>query len=133
MNPRLQQVIDHPLHQHLGIRDIHAGDGEASFSVEVGPNALNPAGSFHGGVLYLLCDVCAYAGLLSRLEDSTEAVTHDLQVSVLRPAKAGDRIDFRSRLLRLGRRLCFVDVEARVGNELIGSARVTKSILTPTG
>lgn len=131
MNPRLRKVIDLPLHQQLGIHTIESAGGEASFSIGVGEAVLNPSGVFHGGVLYLLSDVCAYAGLLSVLDDSTEAVTHDLQVSVLRPARAGDRIDFRSRLLRLGKRLCFIEVEARVEGVLIATARVTKSILAP--
>lgn len=129
MSDRLEKVIRHPLHQHLGIRTIESEGGVGAFSIQVNEHTLNPGGMFHGGVLYLLCDVCAYAGLLSLMDDQTEAVTHDIQVSVMRPAKFGDRIDFRSRVIRRGRRLCFIEVEATVGGDVLGTAKVTKSML----
>ena len=51
MNPRLQQVIDHPLHRHLGIEAIESDRGAGRFSIRVDENTLNPAGVLHGGVL----------------------------------------------------------------------------------
>ncbi len=130
MNPRLRKVLDHPLHKFLGVADISSDDGRGEIRIKVSEELVNPAGLFHGGVVYVLSDVCAYAGLLSLLEDSEEAVTHDLHVSVLRPAKLGDEVTFRPDVVKRGRQLCFLDVTASVNEKVIATARVTKSIIT---
>lgn len=129
MKSRIAQVIDHPLHRHLGIRTIDSTEGVGRLSITVDDNTVNPAGVFHGGVMYLLCDVCAYAGLLSVLESAQEAVTHDIHVSVMTTAKAGDVVTFSSRPAKIGRSIAFIDVEARVGASIIASARVTKTLM----
>lgn len=126
---RLEAVIAHPLHRDLGIETIDSQEGGGRFEIVVGERAVNPAGAFHGGVLYLLCDVCAYAGLLSTLDARTEAVTHDIHVSVMRSAARGDRVEFESSLVRRGRTLCFIDVLVTRAGKIIASARVTKSIV----
>ena len=130
MTPRLRKVLDHPLHQFLGVADISSEDGQGEIRIKVGEELVNPAGLFHGGVVYVLSDVCAYAGLLNLLSDNEEAVTHDLHVSVLRPAKLGDEVVFRSGVVKRGRQLCFLDVTASVNEKVIATARVTKSIIT---
>lgn len=129
MNPRLQNVLSHPLHQFLGVADIHSADGHGEIRITVTDELVNPAGVFHGGVVYVLSDVCAYAGLLSLLNDNEEAVTHDLHVSILRPAKRGDEVVFRSEVVKRGRQLCFIDVTASVNDKIIATVRVTKSVI----
>ena len=129
MNPRLQNVLSHPLHQFLGVADIHSADGQGEIRITVTDELVNPAGVFHGGVVYVLSDVCAYAGLLSLLNDNEEAVTHDLHVSILRPAKHGDEVVFRSEVVKRGRQLCFIDVTASVNDKIIATIRVTKSVI----
>ena len=130
MNPRLQKVLDHPLHKFLGVADITSDNGSGEIRITVTEELVNPAGLFHGGVVYVLSDVCAYAGLLSMLEDSEEAVTHDLHISVLRPAKLGDEVVFRSQIVKRGRQLCFLNVTASVNDKTIATVRVTKSVIT---
>ncbi len=130
MDPRLEKVINHPLHQQLGVTHITSEAGVGRFSIDVNQHATNPAGVLHGGVVYLLSDVCAYAGLLSLLDDTTEAVTHDIQVSVMRPASLGQTVEFESRVVRLGKRLCFIEVVARVEEKVLATAKVTKSVLS---
>lgn len=129
MNPRLQNVLSHPLHQFLGVADIHSADGQGEIRITVTDELVNPAGVFHGGVVYVLSDVCAYAGLLSLLNDNEEAVTHDLHVSILRPAMRGDEVVFRSEVVKRGRQLCFIDVTASVNDKIIATVRVTKSVI----
>ena len=130
MNKRLQKVIDHPLHQQLGITDIISNQGRGSFQIKVDKSALNPSGALHGGVVFLLADVCAYAGLLSQLQPDQEAVTHDIHVSVMKPALLGDCVDFRSEVIRLGKRICFLEVNVSKGDSVLATARVTKSIVS---
>ena len=132
MNDRILQVINHPLHRYLGVADVRSEDGAGSFSFTVGDATVNPADALHGGVVYLLCDVCAYLGLLSVLADDMEAVTHDLHVSVLRAAGRGDVVRMASRILKKGKSLCFIDVSAMVSGRLIASARITKSLIKKT-
>lgn len=130
MDPRLKKVMNHPLHRHLGVTEITSEAGVGRFAIQVNDQVINPAGVLHGGVVYLLSDVCAYAGLLSLIDDSTEAVTHDIQVSVMRPAQLGQTLEFESRVVRLGKRLCFIEVVTRVEGEILATTKVTKSILT---
>lgn len=126
---RLAAVLGHPLHQSLGVRSIESVDGVGRLAFEAKGLVLNPAGMLHGGVVYALCDVCAYAGLLSLLADDEEAVTHDLHVSVMRPVGPGQTVTIESHVARRGRALCFIDVTATADGKLVASARVTKSIV----
>ncbi len=59
-------------------------------------------------------------------------VTHDLHVSVLRPVPSGQTVTVQSEIRRLGRAICFLDVSVESGGKLVATARVTKSIITPT-
>ncbi|MFO7570317.1 MAG: PaaI family thioesterase [Smithellaceae bacterium] len=132
MKERLLQVVNHPLHCHLGVTEARSEDGGGSFTFTVGDATVNPADALHGGVVYLLCDVCAYLGLLSVLDDDMEAVTHDIHVSVLRAAGRGDVVRMASRILKKGKSLCFIDVSATVAGQLIATARITKSLIRKT-
>jgi|TARA_B110000008_G_scaffold264892_1_gene289566 uncharacterized protein (TIGR00369 family) len=129
MDARLQKVVDHPLHQFLGVMDIVSHEGCGELTITVTDNLVNPAGLFHGGVVYVLSDVCAYAGLLSLLKDTEQAVTHDLHISVMRSAKMGDKVVFKSEVVKQGRQVCFLNVTATVNDKTIATARVTKSII----
>lgn len=129
MNERILQVINHPLHRHLGVSDAHSENGQGSFTFAVGDTTVNPADALHGGVIYLLCDVCAYLGLVSVFREDQEAVTHDIHVSVLRSAKRGDTVKMESRIIKKGKNLCFIDVSATVQDQLIATARITKSLI----
>jgi uncharacterized protein (TIGR00369 family) len=130
MNQRLKKVLGLPLHRELGVTSIVSVDGRGTMDVTVNGKMVNVNGILHGGVVYLLCDVCAYGGLVSMLDDDTEAVTHDIHVSVMKSAREGDRVTFTSEVVRFGRTICFIDVKAAVGDQVIASARITKSILT---
>jgi len=66
---------------------------------------------------------------LSVLKPNEEAVTHDIHISVLRPGKLNDKVLYQSKLVKRGRTLCFIDVEASIDGKLIATARVTKSIV----
>ena len=130
MNERIKNALAIPFHQFMGVTSVESHSGTGAFSVEVTENIMNPTGKFHGGALYSLCDVCAYAGLASLMDDQTEAVTSDIHVSVMRAATVGDVVHFKSEILKLGKRLCFIDVEVTSKGKLIAAAKVTKSMLS---
>ncbi|WP_043764982.1 PaaI family thioesterase [Algiphilus aromaticivorans] len=129
MSDRLAAVRALQLHRDLGVTGIEAADGAATLCFTVNPYAVNPAGALHGGVLYTLCDVAAYSALLSQLPMDREAVTHDLHVSVMRAASEGEKVAIEAHVRRLGRSIAFIDVEARAGERLLATARVTKSLV----
>lgn len=129
LDQKLAGVSQIPLHQFLGVRDLTSSNGQASLKIEVNKQTANPAGMLHGGVAYALCDVVGYAALLSVLPEGVQAVTHDIQVSVMRAARLGDEVTFQGRVIKQGARIAFLDAEALVNGEVVASARVTKSIL----
>jgi uncharacterized protein (TIGR00369 family) len=128
MNDRLNKILAHPLHKFLGVTSISSEAGRGAFSITLTDNVINSAGILHGGVIYALCDVCAYGGLVSLLDERTEAVTHDIQISIMRSAKFADVVDFQSEVIKRGKSICFIDVQVTVSGEVIASARVTKSM-----
>jgi len=127
---RLERVRTLQLHQRLGMTEINSQDGCGDLRFTVNQEQLNPVGMLHGGVLYTLCDVCAYAGLLSVLDDQHEAVTHDLHISVMGAMSSGAMGRIRSRVVRLGKRLAFIDAEVTSDDRVIATARVTKSLVS---
>ncbi len=129
MNSKITDNLELPLHKQLGIESIQSESGQASFSITLNEHGLNPRGSLHGGIVYLLCDVCAYSALVSVLDQDKDGVTHDIHVSVMRPASLGDFLEVKAKVQRLGRRLAFIDSEVFVREKMIASARVTKSII----
>lgn len=130
---RIDAVRELPLHRLLGLQTLSADDGNARLEFEVTSSNINPAGALHGGVLYALCDVCAYAGLLGLLDDGQEAVTHDLHVSVMRAARLGDQVTLTAEVIHRGRQIAFIDVRAVVATRCIATARITKSLLAVGG
>lgn len=126
---RLERVVNFPLHKSLGITSINSSEGKGSFEIIVSDSNANPNGIFHGGVISFLCDVCSYSALLSVLPEDKEAVTHDMHVSMLRAASFGDIVVFSAEVLKKGRTVCFVKVEAKVGSKIIATATVTKSLI----
>jgi uncharacterized protein (TIGR00369 family) len=127
---RQQVLLDFALHRHLGLAFETSADGTASAGFVVGPQHV-AFGGLHGGVLYALMDAVGMLALLTRLAPEHHAVTHDLHVSVMRGAALGDRVVLAAQVARLGRSLAFVDVAARVGETVIATARVTKSVVVP--
>lgn len=125
----LPYLLQHPLHRAMGLREIHTGGGEARFEVEIGPDTVNTADMFHGGVVYALADLAALAAVLTRLDDGQFAVTHDIHVSMMRAGMRGQRAQFEARVLRSGRSVAFVEVNVTCEGALLARAAVTKSIL----
>lgn len=130
MSTRLEKIEAQPLNKILGVTRMSSHEGRGEILAVVNKVTVNPSGFYHAGAIYVLCDVCAMVGLSSLLEEEKEAVTHDLHVSVLRPSRENDEVAFRSRVTKLGKRLAFMEVEATVKEEVIATARVTKSILS---
>ena len=92
---RLAPLIDHPLHRLLGLEACRSHDGAGHLAITVSAINSSPAGGLHGGVVYLLTDVCAMLGLMSRPPADQHAVTHDIPVSVVPSAGPVDPVRFQ--------------------------------------
>ena len=125
----LNRVRQLPLHHSWGVQSIDAHDGASTISIEVNENMLNPAGMLHGGLLYALCDVAAYAALLSLIDENQTGLTHHINVQVLRPVNLGDHIEIKGTIIKIGKRLSFLESKAYVQNKLVANATITKSMI----
>jgi uncharacterized protein (TIGR00369 family) len=132
LTTRVQAVLDIPLHRFLGMRLRDPADPPAGVWFPVDGPAQNQAALLHGGVVYTLLDVAAFLALLPQLSDAEHAVTHDLTASLLRPVRAGARVDVAGSVLRRGRSVAFLRAEASVDGVVVASGQVTKSIV-PAG
>lgn len=126
---RQQAVLDLPLNRHLGIRYDGMREGVARSHFYSTPELATFGGQLHGGALSASCEVAGFLALIPALTDQQHAVTHDIHLSLMRAVPAGARCDLSARVIRLGRTLAFLDVSASVEDQLVASARITKSII----
>lgn len=127
---QLARLADLPLHRFLGLQIGEVGEGHAELRMPPSPNTINAGGVVHGGVLYALLDAVCYVALWSGMRPDQNAVTHDLHVSVLRPAPTTAEVIFRGTIRQHGRGLVFADSEAWSEGKLVATARVTKSLVS---
>jgi uncharacterized protein (TIGR00369 family) len=118
-----------PLHQFYGVEILALSPGHGRARLTVSDNTANVHGWLHGGVYYAVLDIVAYLGVVPLLEVGENAVTHDIHVSVLRPAERGQTLELVGVVRKRGRTLVFCESEAWIDGKLAASARVTKSFV----
>ena len=128
-DPRVQAVLDIPLHRFLEVALRDESDASAGIRFPVGPAALNPGQMLHGGIVYALLDVASFLALLPSLSAGERAVTHDVAASLLRPVAAGATVDLTATVLRRGRAVAFMRAEASVDGVLVATGQVTKTVI----
>lgn len=118
-----------PLHRFLGLKIENIGEGESTVTIPVDSHTVNPAGTLHGGVVYMVSDVAAFAAIGPVLGEDEFAVTIDVQTSVYRGAADG-QVVFRARVTSRTKKFAFMNVEVINGSgKLLAETRVTKAIL----
>jgi acyl-CoA thioesterase len=114
----------------LGLEFVRAGRGAATFALDVREELTRMGGILHGGAVVSLLDTAAAFAVHTVIEPEGRTVTVDLTVHFLRPASGG-RIEAHARVLRRGRRVCILSVEARDSSaEIIATATMTYFIQT---
>jgi uncharacterized protein (TIGR00369 family) len=109
----------------LGLEFVEASRGSAAFALEAREELTRMGGIVHGGAVVSLMDTAAACAVHTLLEPGGRTVTVDLTVHFLRPATAG-RVEARARVLRKGRRVIILAVEATDGEgELIATSTMT--------
>ncbi len=125
----LNKVRNHDFHKYMGVEKIEAQDGKAIVEIEVKEHVLNPTGAFHGGVIYTLCDLTAFCALLSQLNEGEIGATNHISIQVMRATTLGAIVKFEAKIIKLGKRLAFLESEAFSNGKLIAKATVTKTLL----
>ncbi len=109
----------------LGLEFVAASRGEAAFALEAREELTRMGGILHGGAVVSLMDTAAACAVHTLLEPGGRTVTVDLTTHFLRPANSG-RVEARARVLRRGRRVIILGVEASDGDgALIATATMT--------
>lgn len=109
---RLRRALEGvPYARLLGIELVSAARGEATLAFETREELLRMGGIMHGGALASLLDSAAAFAVLTLEGVSERTVTIDLNIHFLRPVSVG-RVEARARVLREGRRVAIITVEA---------------------
>ncbi len=97
-------------------------DGGASYAFQVREAHTNQAGIAHGGMLMSFADtVVAHAAFAAHGGD--DVVTLSMSTAFLAPARIGDLVECRPRLIRRTAEILFVGGEFMVGGAVILSAK----------
>jgi uncharacterized protein (TIGR00369 family) len=106
----------------LGIEIERLGRGAAVLSLEVRRELTRMEGIVHGGAIASLLDSASAFAVLSLLRPEEQTVTVDLTLHFLRPVTGG-RVEARAKVLRAGRRVVTVSIEASDGTgKLVATA-----------
>ncbi len=103
--------------------------GEVTVKFTPGEVHLRPGGTVSGPSMFTLADLAAYAVILAHLGPVALAVTTNLNINFLRKPDLGDMYGICS-VLKMGKRLCVVNVDILSGKEkkLVAHATSTYSI-----
>jgi uncharacterized protein (TIGR00369 family) len=133
----LQAILDGrppppPMAALIGAELVSVGEGEAVFHCTPDESTYNPMGIVHGGLLCTLLDTAAGCAVHSLLPAGAAFSSIELKVSFVAPLRAGDRIEVRGSVLRIGGRVAFAEAHARDERErLVGHATTTLAITRP--
>ena len=109
----------------LGLEFVNARRGEATFALEAREELTRMGGILHGGAVVSLMDTAAACAVHTLLEPGGRTVTVDLTVHFLSPAASG-RVEARATVIRKGRRVIILNVEARdADGSLIATSTMT--------
>ena len=105
-------------------------EGKACWGFRAAAHHCNPYGMLHGGMLTSVADTMMGSLVFHALEGKPCA-TISLTSDFIGAAKAGDWIEGRAEVLRMGRAVCFLRAEMRAGERLLMSASGAWAIIQP--
>ena len=109
----------------LGIEIARLERGAAVMSMEFRAELTRMEGIVHGGAIASLLDSASAFAVLSLLRPEEQTVTVDLTLHFLRPVSSG-RVEARAKVLRAGRRVVTVAIEASdSAGKLVATALTT--------
>ena len=121
-----------PFLAHIGplyIRDDDE-DGEPVIGLRAADAHANAAGAVQGGLLASLCDSACGRTIRAHADEGISgAVTISLTVDYLAPSNAGDWLEARTKVEKLGARLAFADCSVTANGRQVVRARAVFSVL----
>lgn len=102
-----------PFNEHVGIRWVRRGDGEAVVEITLGDHHTNRRGVAHGGVMTVLLDSALGQAVVASIKPEEWCATTSLTVNFIRGPRSGDTITGTGRCLKRGRTIAFSQGEAR--------------------
>lgn len=109
----------------LGLKILSLRRGEAVVSMPVRQELTRMSGIVHGGAVASLMDTASAFAVLSLLGADEQTVTVDLTLHFLRPVSGGC-VEARARVVRAGRRVVTVSIEAAdAAGRLVATALTT--------
>ena len=112
-----------PFLDHVGPIQIRSGDADLVFGFRAGDRHLNHRGTVQGGMLSAFADFALGRAIEADADDGKDRATVSLTVDFLKPANAGDWIESRTRVDRVGSTLAFPDCSLTVEDREIVRAR----------
>lgn len=114
-----------PFLEHLGPVLRREDGDELVLALETDERHLNHRGVVQGGVLSTLADFAIGRAIERDAEDGRDRATVSLTVDYLKPVKAGQRIETRTSVDRVGGTLAFADCSLCVeGREVVRARAV---------
>lgn len=119
-----------PIHLMLGLTLTVVGDGEVVVRAKVTDAVANRHGIVAGGMLAELVDSAAVQAARTRLGSQDRAVTAELNVNFLRPARPGGPLAARGSLVNMSRTLAVGRADVRDDQDtLVAVGLVTVRLL----
>jgi acyl-CoA thioesterase len=119
----------HAFNHLLGFELVRVHRDGLTIQCQVRPELLNSAGAVHGGVTASLADAAVGSALQHHFGGTRRFTTVELKINYFRPVTEG-RLRARSRLVRIGSRICVGQVDLSDGHRRsVGLAIVTYMLL----
>ena len=99
--------VPFPLRDLLGF-EIETGDGTATASLDVDARHVNPHGTVHGGVMFILVDTAMGAATMSVVGEGNWCATLDINTRYLSPCFGGT-LTAVATVRKAGRRVVHLD------------------------
>ena len=124
--------MKNPFGQLVGFtaRSGRRGGGNASATLDVRPELLNPHGVVHGGVLFSMADTVMGAALYTTLAPGETCATIEIKIHFLQPIIKG-KIRCSTRLVHRGSRIAVLESHISVGRVQVAQALGTFTIFAP--
>ncbi|MAT06543.1 MAG: phenylacetic acid degradation protein [Acidimicrobiaceae bacterium] len=105
--------------------EIESGDGTCRAWLDVGPVHVNPHGTVHGGIPYILVDTAMGGATMSVLPEGNWCATLDIHIRYLAPCFGG-RLTAIATVRRAGKRVVHLDatVTGDDGTEYVAASGI---------
>jgi uncharacterized protein (TIGR00369 family) len=117
-----------PFNKLIGIRVLRIHSDGVTLQCAMREELKNVAGMMHGGVAATLADAAVGIALASHFGGRRPCTTTDLKINYLRPIAHG-KLTARSRLVRIGRKLCVGRVDMTDAQKKLAAVAIVTYLL----